>query len=291
VTTTVDLPDGRKLALHEGGDPDGAAVVIHHGTPGSGLLYDRHLELATEQGIRLIGYDRAGYGKSSRAPGRRVVDVVADIEAVADALELERFATWGISGGGPHALACAARCGDRLAAVASLAAVAPYQADGLDWLDGMGEENHVEFGAALRGESELRAYLEHERETLESVTPEQLVSAFESLLGAADAAVLTGEFAAFMLAAFAHGLEGGVDGWLDDDLAFTVPWGFELGEIDRPVLLLHGADDRFVPIAHGEWLAARIPAAEARFDEADGHLTLVERRVREAHEWLLERLA
>ena len=125
---------------------------MHHGTPSSGLLYDVHAALAADQGIRLIGYDRPGYGGSTRAPGRRVVDCVADVHAIADGLGLDRFATWGISGGGPHALACAALCDERLVATASLAAVAPYEADGLDWLEGMGESNHAEFGKVLDGE-------------------------------------------------------------------------------------------------------------------------------------------
>src|SRR5438067_8035280 len=128
----------------------------------SGLPYAPHVELAREQGIRLIGYDRPGYGGSTRAPGRVVADCVRDVADLADELGLERFATWGVSGGGPHALACAALCDGRLTATASLASVAPYDAEGLDWLDGMGEENHVEFGKALAGEETLRSYLESE---------------------------------------------------------------------------------------------------------------------------------
>ena len=86
----------------------------------------------------------------------------------------------------------------------------------------------------------------------------------------------------------ARGLAQGVDGWIDDDLAFARPWGFDVGSIDRPVLLLHGADDRFVPVSHGHWLAARIPGVEARIDCAR---TAISRcsygRMREVNEWLL----
>jgi pimeloyl-ACP methyl ester carboxylesterase len=102
--------------------------------------------------------------------------------------------------------------------------------------------------------------------------------------------VLSDEPARFLLDSMGVGLATTVDGWLDDDIAFTEPWGFELAEIDRPVLLLHGDDDRFVPVAHGHWLAQRIPGVDARVDPRDGHLTLLERRVRETHEWLLARL-
>ena len=202
-------------------------------------------------------------------------------------MRLTSFASWGISGGGPHALACAALCDDRLKAVASLAAVAPYGADGLDWLAGMGEDNHVEFGAALDGEEALRAYCEAATEEMLAAQPEELVQVLDSLLGAEDKSVLTGRFAEYMLECDHHGLKHGVDGWIDDDFAFREPWGFAVEDISRPVLLLHGEDDRFVPVSHGYWLAARIPGVEARIDATDGHLTLFERRMREVNAWLL----
>ena len=283
---TVRIQDGRMLEVHEDGDPSGLPVVIHHGTPMSGLLYGRHVELAREQGIRLLGLDRAGYGGSTRAPGRSIADCVGDVHAIADELGLDRFASWGISGGGPHVLACAALCDGRLTAVASLASVAPYDAEGLDFLAGMGEENHIEFGKALAGEDVLRPYVTEHAEH-HTDTPEQLAEALTTLLGDEDRAELTGEFAEYMVACDRHGFEGGVDGWIDDDIAFTRPWGFELKSISRPVLLLQGEDDRFVPPSHGHWLAARIPDVEARITKTDGHLTLLGRRMREVNEWLL----
>jgi pimeloyl-ACP methyl ester carboxylesterase len=286
---SIMTEDGRKLGVHEDGDPNGLPVLVHHGTPASGLLYDVHVELARQQGIRLISYDRPGYGPSDRHPGRSVADAARDVSAIADALGLERYGSWGISGGGPHVLACAALCDERLVAVASLAAVAPYGAQGLDWLEGMGEENHVEFGKVLEGEGALRTYLEHEAEAMLSASADDLVTVLETLLGEEDRAVLTGEFAEYMLQSDAHALQPGVDGWLDDDVAFLRDWGFDVGSINRPTLLLHGDDDRFVPVAHGRWLAERIPRVEARIGPGDGHLTLVERRVREVNDWLLAR--
>jgi pimeloyl-ACP methyl ester carboxylesterase len=287
VAQTIETRDKRTLELHEAGDPAGFPVIFHHGSPAAGLPYETHAALAHEQGIRLIGYDRPGYGASTRAKNRRVEDCVADVTEIADMLRLDRFATWGISGGGPHALACAALFDDRLKAVASLASVAPFGADGLDWFEGMGEDNHIEFGKALDGEEALRSFCEPLAKEMIAAEPAALVQVLASLLGSADRAVLTGAFAEHLHECHAHGLASGVDGWIDDDFAFVEPWGFQLGEISRPVLLLHGEDDRFVPVSHGHWLAARIPDAEVRIDPADGHLTLFERRMREVNAWLL----
>jgi pimeloyl-ACP methyl ester carboxylesterase len=286
---SISTRDGRILCVHEEGDPQGLPVVVHHGTPGSGICYAPHVALAREQGIRLVAYDRPGYGGSTRHEARSVADAAADTEAIADALGLGRYASWGISGGGPHVLACAALCDERLVAAASLAAVAPYSAPGLDWLEGMGEENHVEFGKTLGGEAALRPYLEQAAPELCGASADALVGMMATLLGEEDRAVLTGAFADYMLESDRHALEPGVDGWLDDDLAFAKPWGFDLGNIDRPTLLLHGDDDRFVPVSHGRWLAERIHGAEARIGKGDGHLTLIERRMREVNDWLLAR--
>ncbi len=270
--------------LHELGDPSGFPIIYHHGTPTSGRLYERW----QTAGVRLIGFDRAGYGGSPRQAGRDVASVAADVEAIADALELERFATWGISGGGPHALACAALCGERLTAAASLAGVAPWGADGLDWLAGMGEENLREFGLAVAGEDALRPALEDWRAGLLQTTAESLTAVWESLLGEADRAALTGGLASFLHRGTTDAVTDGVDGWVDDDLAFASPWGFDPAAVARPVLVVQGGDDRFVPRSHGEWLGEAIPGCETRFDDRHGHLTLYEHAVPDIHAWLLE---
>jgi pimeloyl-ACP methyl ester carboxylesterase len=280
----VELTDGRTLEIHELGEPDGFPIVFHHGTPGSGTIYERW----ATPGVRVIAYDRAGYGGSTRRPGRAVVDVVADVTAVADELGLERFATWGLSGGGPHALACAALCDERLTAAATLAGVGPWNADGLDWLTGMGEGNVREFELVLAGEEALRPALERERTEMLAATREQLRDTMAPHLSPTDSAALTNDLAEYFHGNMTHGIGDGPDGWIDDNLAFVRPWGFELSAIARPILVVQGGDDLMVPRQHGEWLAANVPGAEPRIDDAHGHLTLAQHLVPEVHSWLLE---
>ncbi|HEX6872007.1 MAG TPA: alpha/beta hydrolase [Micromonosporaceae bacterium] len=282
----IRTPDARVLRVFEAGDPDGDLVVVHHGTPCSGRLAAWWAADARARGIRLVGYDRPGYGGSTRMPGRRIADAAMDAAAIADALGVDRFRTWGVSGGGPHALACAALLPDRCIAAAAIASVAPYQAAGLDWLDGMGTDNVDEFGAAVAGAATLGPYLTEASREVVAAGPIGLAEALRSLLPPVDVAVLTGEVGSFVYHWMAGGLTDGHLGWLDDDLAVVDAWGFDLGAIPVPVLLVQGRQDLMVPFAHGAWLADQIPGVTTRFTDDDGHLTLL-RDVAAAHAWLL----
>jgi len=285
----VTLRDGRTLHVYDDGDPDANAVVLHHGTPGSGLGYPPDNVLARERGLRPVRYDRAGYGGSTPNPGRSVVDVVADIEDVLDALEIEQYVSLGGSGGCPHSFACGARS-ERCLAAAAIAAPTPYPAEGLDWTAGMGEQNIDEFGAALEGPEKLEPYLEHEAAEMKAATPEQIKDVLASVLPPVDAAVLTGDRAEHVKRNNDRALAHGIGGWRDDDLAFTKPWGFELSEIRVPTLLWQGVQDKMVPVAHARWLADRIPGIEAHISEEDGHLSIAVGRLREIFDWLSARL-
>jgi pimeloyl-ACP methyl ester carboxylesterase len=288
VEHAIPAADGRLLRVQEGGDHTGVPVLVHNGTPGSRLLYHRDLEDALSRGIRLLGYDRPGYGKSTPQPGRTVADAADDVVTIADALEIERLAVWGASGGGPHALACAALLPGRVTAVASLASPAPYPADGLDWLDGMGDDNIAEFGAALAGREALEPYLRNAADDLLSADADGVVEVLRSLLSPVDVSALDHDLATYFVADTRLAIGEQTDGWLGDDLAFVHPWEFELERIEVPVLLWHGVHDQFVPFAHGKWLAEHIPGVEAHLSEGDGHVSLVH-RVPEVHAWLLER--
>jgi pimeloyl-ACP methyl ester carboxylesterase len=285
----VSLRDGRTLHVFDEGDPAGKAVVVHNGTPSAGQLYAQHVEDARARGIRLIGYDRAGYGGSTPKPGRTVADVVDDIAAALDALGVDRFATWGLSGGGPHALACAALLGDRCVAAASLASPAPWDADGLDWLAGQGASNLAEWDATLAGAEVLERLLQAETPALLSASADDVRQALLSVLSPVDQEVMSGEVGGYLHGTIQRALSEHVDGWRDDDLAFVQPWGFAPEDICIPVLLWQGVQDLMVPPDHGRWLAARIPGVEAHVSDADGHLTLLALRIPEVHAWLAER--
>jgi pimeloyl-ACP methyl ester carboxylesterase len=269
----VRLPDGRRLDMRVSGPADGVPLVFHHGTPGAATPVRALERAAHERGLRLVTTSRPGYGDSSRQPGRAVVDVVADTAAVLAAVGTDRCLIAGWSGGGPHALACGARLG-AAAAVLVIAGVAPYGAKGLDWMAGMGEENIVEFSAAVHGEDELRSYLLQEREQLKDITAADVASSLETLLPDVDRAVLTGEFAEDMAASFREAVRVGAEGWLDDDLAFASPWGFGLEEISVPVMIWQGSADLMVPFSHGQWLASHLPAASAHLQQGEGHLSV-----------------
>jgi pimeloyl-ACP methyl ester carboxylesterase len=280
--------DGHTLAVLEAGDESGHAIIAIHGTPGSGLLWRGMIEDAEVRGMRLLAYDRPGYGGSDPHPGRTVADAAGDVAAIANALSIDRFAVEGGSGGGPHTLACAALLPDRVVAAACLAGVAPYPAEGLDWLDGMGQDNLDEFAAALAGRETLEPFLRRQADAMLAAEPEKIADALRSLLSPPDVAVLTGEFAEYLAESTRRAIGQRLDGWIDDDFVFVNSWGFELDEISVPVQLLHGAQDRFVPIAHGEWLAERIPGVDAHLSAEDGHLTIQLERIGDVHAWLLE---
>ena len=216
---------------------------------------------------------RPGYGRSTRQPGRSVVDVVADTDALLAALGVERCLTMGWSGGGPHTLACGARLA-AAAGVLVVAGVAPWEADGLDWTAGMGEDNVVEFSAAVQGEGHLRQHLSQQGELLRNIRAADIVASLQSLLPDVDRAALTGEFGEDMAAGFREAVRTGIDGWLDDDLAFARPWGFSLAEISVPTMIWQGSADLMVPFAHGQWLASRLPAASAHLEDGEGHLSI-----------------
>ncbi len=286
----VRVKDGRTLHVFVAGAPDGIPILIHHGTPGSGLLYGPWIEEAEVRGLRLISYDRPGYGASAPQRDRTIASCAEDVRAIATTLGVSRIGVWGVSGGGPHALACAALLPELVAGAASLGSPAPYSAPGLDFLDGMGEDNLMEFGAALEGRTRLEKFIDGAVGEILTSNPGELAEMWKSLLSRVDAEAVTEEFAKFLFSSMRAGVEPQSAGWIDDDIAFISPWGFEPSDIGVPVMVLHGEQDQFVPFSHGRWLAGSIPGAEPRLSADDGHLSLYVHRIAEVNIWLMEQI-
>jgi pimeloyl-ACP methyl ester carboxylesterase len=280
---TVEADAGRVLDVLVGGPEDALPLVFHTGTPSGLVWYPPLAEAAAARGLRTVLYARPGYGGSTPQPGRLVADAAADVDRILERIGADEFVTAGWSGGGPHALACAALLPVRCLAAATIAGVAPSDSPGLDWMAGMAEENHEEFRAALAGEAELTAFLDAAAGSLREISAAEVSDGLGGLVSEADKAALGGEFADYLAAAMRAALTPGIDGWRDDDLAFTRDWGVSLEALGHatPVVIWQGDQDRMVPGAHGAWLAANIPLAQARMRPGEGHLTLMINRIGE----------
>jgi pimeloyl-ACP methyl ester carboxylesterase len=267
--TDLKLGDGRTLHAYDTAvdEADGRlAVFWHHGSPNIGAPPEPLFPAAEELGVRWASYDRPGYGGSTPSPDR---DVGA---AVADALDLDRFAVMGHSGGGSHALACAALLPERVPGAVVVAGMAPFGAEGLDWFEGFGPGGEAQLRAAAAGRAALEKHLA-ESDDEPGFTPE-------------DEAALAGEWSWF-IDVVRPALAGGMEGFIDDDLAGVGEWGFDPAVIVAPTLFVHGDRDRIVPSSHSEWLARRCPSAELRLYPDDGHITVLNHGA-EALGWLRE---
>jgi pimeloyl-ACP methyl ester carboxylesterase len=284
--------DGRELAVDVVGDPDAYPVFLMHGMPGSRIGPRPRSIVLYRLGVRLISYDRPGYGRSSRMRGRSVFDAGADVAAIADYLRLGKFSVVGRSGGGPHAMAAAAYSPDRVERVALLVSSAPSDAEGLDWFEGMVESNREAYTAADRQvaaeragdareaeEREVGALIEKLRARASEVSedPESLITQIDPGLTSADRRVIGNVgLRALLTDTYTEAVRGqqgpNSGGWIDDAIALRKQWGFKLNQVTCRVLLWHGMNDRFVPVGHTEWLAEQLRST--RFDPENVELRL-----------------
>lgn len=268
--TEITLPEGRLLVAYDHRPPQESGEVMfwHHGSPHSGDLIAPLIAFADARGIRLVTYARPSYGGSTPAPGRDIAACITDVAAVADTLGIERFSVVGSSGGGPHTIACAALLPDRVSGAVSFSSPAPFRTD-LDWFAGMASETALR---AARDGRPVRAAL------VEEFNPDCFTKA--------DWAALSGPWGALGEDAGPAG-ERWPDGLVDDDVAITRPWGFELGETERPVLVVQGGADRMIPASHATWLTESIPTAELWLRPKDGHVSVLS-GLGVAWQWLTE---
>jgi pimeloyl-ACP methyl ester carboxylesterase len=275
----VELSDGRTLHYYDTREDESdtrVAVFWLHGSPNVGSPPEPLFPAAAGNGLRWVSYDRPAYGGSSPDPGRDIASAAADAAAIADALGLGRFAVLGHSGGGPHALACGALLPERVIAVVSVSATAPFDAEGLDWFAGWSTSGVAEQRAARAGRAAVEAYLptaEFDPETFTAADQSALEGGWSWLAGVAGQAI-----------------EQGDEGMVEDLLAGAQPWGFSLADITVPVLIVHGDQDRMVPSAHGVWLAAHCQTAELRLVPGAGHITVLD-SAPAALAWLRDQVA
>jgi pimeloyl-ACP methyl ester carboxylesterase len=273
VTQEVCVAGKRRVAVDSWGSPTGMPVFLLHGTPGSKSGPRPRSSVLYRLGIQLISYDRPGYGGSDPHPGRTVADAAADVEAIADELKLGEFAVVGRSGGGPHALACAALLENRVRSVACLVGLAPSNAKDLDWYAGMTESNAGEFEASSR---EIRTHLAQQAMKVRE-DPREMLKLLKSDLAGPDKRVVNDIAIRRLLDdTYAEAVRKGSDGWIDDVVALRRPWHFDVTTVKVPVLLWHGADDAFSPAAHTDWLAQQIPKAVVMVERGAAHFSALE---------------
>lgn len=268
----LKLADGREFEYLDNGVRHDRAILFLHGTPGDATAWLSWLKEIT--GVVAIATSRPGYGESERNPGRTVASDLDNQRQVLDHFGIKSFVVIGWSGGGPHALNMTRD--SRCKAAFTLAGVGEYGRSDLNFLEGMGPENHDEFGEALKGESAITDWMERNAPAFKNVTGEDLIAAFGGLIGDADKRALTKEVAEANAATMRRALQRSYAGWIDDDLAFVRELGFKIEEINIPVIIWQGDDDFMVPKAHSEWLAKHIPGSKLKFVPGHGHISLGE---------------
>jgi pimeloyl-ACP methyl ester carboxylesterase len=272
-TITLDLPDGRVLEVIVSGPPDGLPLVWHHGTPGCARQFRYRQHETHERGLRYVTYTRAGAVGSTRRRGRSVADIAEDVAAILDHLGADRCLVGGNSGGGPHALATGALLPDRVAAILCVCGIKPYVGES-DFLEGMGEANVEEFELVLQGEGALRPFVMENRASVIDAEPEGIIETWATLLPEVDRAILRSDAGFDIIGGLKRGVIE-IDGWIDDDLAFTRDWGFNPRELSVPTYIWQGSADLMVPFHHAEWLASNIPGAVPHLLDGEGHFSVL----------------
>lgn len=253
----VDVADGRQLAVSVWGKGSGRPLFVMHGTPGSRLL--RHVGLPrmtyAELDVRAITYDRPGYGRSTSQPGRRVIDAASDVEAIANALGVEQFGVFGVSGGACHALAVAAALPHRAKRCATVVGTAPLAATDLAFYDGMTADEQASWRQIeARDLRSLRAEWAETAAWVDAGLPglsvsEPVVEMLQEALREAACA--------------------GPEGFLQDCLAFSAGWGFEVDEVAVPTRMMFARDDSTVPAQHVTWFERHLPGVEISWVDGD----------------------
>jgi pimeloyl-ACP methyl ester carboxylesterase len=270
--TVVDA-SGATVGVYTYGAADGRPVFALHGVPACGAGFDWADEPARERGIRLIAPDRPGVGRSAQRPDWQVADYPAMLASLADALEIDRFAVLGYSGGGPYAVACAVALADRVTSVAVCA--------------GMGEVGTVAAIGDFESTDRRMLAMSTKRPRLARVvldvsamaatwSPKLAMKSFLKELSATDrevAASLGSPVEAMRL--FTMAFQEGAHGVVADYRAVARRWGVDPAAVTVPVTVWHGSADTMVPLRHSQELAAMVPGSVLTVWEGEGHLATV----------------
>ncbi|TSD97506.1 alpha/beta hydrolase [Gordonia rubripertincta] len=271
---TMDI-EGRSISARDVGEATGPVVVHFHGTPGSRLEAAFGDQIAQRHGVRVVSFDRPGYGASDPAP-IGLTPVARDVEALADRLGLDRFAVFGWSGGGPFALAAAALMPDRVTGVGVSGGPGPaLDVPGARELLTDNDRRALAHLPADPGRA-AETFLEGDRDMLAammSVRNDPAAPWIDWMWGTSDAAVIEDLSVRRMLfESFSEALHRGPDAIAWDNVAFVGPWDFRVADVSAPVHLWYGADDAMTTLSNGEWLARHLPDADLTVFPGEGHL-------------------
>jgi len=273
---TISLPDGRKLAYAEYGDPQGLPLFFFHGFPGS--RYDGAYtgQVAAKMGIYLIAPDRPGMGYSDFKPGRKLLDWPDDVCFLADSLHFETFGVLGYSGGGPHALACAYKIPERLTSICVMAGVGPVTEPGA--LDGMMKNNVQIFFLARKAPWLLNLLYRLQV----PINDKKLMQAASGQMAKPDVAAMQDPTVLQdIVKNFNEAFRQNTKGVVQEGGLYGSDWGFKLSDIQATVHLWQGEEDTNAPVQMGRYQARNIPNCIAKFYPGEGHISLVTNHIQE----------
>lgn len=259
------LRDGRALGYAEYGEAAGWPLLVFQGTPTSRLP---HNPLETPAPVRLVVPERPGFGRSDFQPGRTLLDWARDVGELVDHLGIGRFSAVGISGGGPHALACGARLAERIHRLGVVSGMGPLEVAGAT--AGMARQRRGGAWLAQHAPFLLRPVFWAFRNP--GRNPERFVERFSEGFAPADRALLDDPAVRSLRArSYAEATRQGVRGFAFEVALLTRPWGFSPAEVGCEVLLWHGEEDASTPVAMARHVAASLPRCRARYLPGEGH--------------------
>jgi len=273
------LNDGRWLAYSQYGLPEAKPILYFHGWPGSRLEAQLADAVARDFNTRIIAIDRPGMGMSDFQPGRAILDWTTDVERLANALELERFAVAGISGGEPYALACALKIPTRITVVAIICGAGPPEAF----------ESVTQLPSLHRKIIYLCRKAPWFIQMLFQLTTWQwrhntswYLSKISKSLSAADKLALNrAEVKSTIAQSIQESIRNGTRGIVWEGKLYTRPWGFRLQDISKQVYLWHGERDLIIPPSVAYFQAKNLPNCIVKFYPDEGHFSLFTNHMKE----------